>query len=119
MTKIVYNTCFGGFGLSHEAIMRYGELANLNLLYVQGEHDCNNSYYKYGIQDDDHYFSDRDISRTDLFLVQVVEELGDKANDSFSELAIREIEPGTKYRIDDYDGNEAVMTIDDYYWETA
>lgn len=119
MTKIVYNACFGGFGLSHEAIMRYGELANLNLLYVPGEHSWNNSYYKDSIQDDDHYFSDNDISRTDPFLVQVVEELGAKANDTYSELAICELAPGTKYRIDEYDGNEAVLTIDDYDWSVA
>ena len=119
MTKIVYNACFGGFGLSHKAIMRYGELANLNLLYVQGDHDWNSYYYKDGIQDDDHYFSDRDISRTDPFLVQVVEELGKEADDRYSELAIRELEPGTRYRIDEYDGNESVITIDEYHWEVA
>ena len=119
MTKIVYNACFGGFGLSHEATMRYGELADLNLLHVPGEHEWNNSYYKDGVQDDDHYFSASDISRTDPLLVQVVEELGDKANDSYAKLAIQDLEPGTKYRIDEYDGNEAVLTIDDYYWETA
>jgi hypothetical protein len=121
MTKIVYNACFGGFGLSHKAIMRYGELANLNLLYVPGEHSVawDNRYYKDGIQDDEHYFSDRDISRTDPFLAQVVEELGNEANDSYSELAIRELEPGTKYRIDEYDGSERVITVDEYHWEIA
>lgn len=119
MTKIVYNACFGGFGLSHEAIMRYGELANLNLLHVPGEHEWNNSYYKGGVRDDDHYFSDNDISRTDPFLAQVVEELGEEANGSYSELVIRELEPGTKYRIDEYDGNESVVTVDEYHWSVA
>jgi hypothetical protein len=119
MTKIVYNSCFGGFGLSHKAIMRYGELANLNLLYVQGDHEWNSHYYRDGIQDDEHYFSDRDIPRTDPFLVQVVEELGNEAGDIYSELAIRELEPGTKYRIDEYDGAESVMTIDEYEWRIA
>jgi hypothetical protein len=120
MTKVVYNTCYGGFGLSHEATMRYGELANLNLLYVKGnEHRWDSRYYKDGIEDNDHYFSYLDIERDDPLLAQVVEELGDAANGDFSRLAIAELEPGTKYRIDEYDGMESVMTIDDYEWSIA
>lgn len=120
MIKIVYNACHGGFGLSHEATMRYGELANLNLLHVEGEHSLWDShYYKDGIEDDDHYFTGRDIERDDPILAQVVEELGDAANGDFARLAIRELEPGTRYRIDEYDGMETVMTIDDYEWSVA
>jgi len=29
------------------------------------------------------------------------------------------LEPGTQYRIDEYDGMESVMTIDDYEWSIA
>jgi len=119
MTKIVYNACHGGFGLSHEATMRYGELANLNILYVEGDHRWDSHYYKDGIEDDDHYFSSRDIERTDPLLVQVIEELGAAANGDFARLAIRELAPGTQYRIDEYDGMESVMTIDDYEWSIA
>lgn len=95
MTKIVYNACFGGFGLSKKAIARYTELSGIS------------------------EFSVYDLSRTDPFLVQVVEELGEKANDAYSYLLIRELPAGTKYRIDEYDGNERVFTIDDYEWEIA
>jgi len=119
MTKVVYNNCYGGFGLSHEATMRYGELANLNLVYVEGNHRWDSRYYKNGIEDNDHYFSARDIERDDPILVQVVEELGAAANGDFSRLAIAELEPGTQYRIDEYDGLESVMTIDDYEWSVA
>jgi len=98
MTKIVYNTCYGGFGLSKEAIARYWE--------IRGE-----------IPSDDWYAYE--VNRGDPILVQVVEELGKDANDGFSKLAIRELEPGTQYRIDEYDGYESVMTIDDYEWSIA
>jgi len=98
MTKIVFNADYGGFGLSKKAILRYWE--------IKGE-----------IPPDDWY--DREVYRGDPILVQVVEELGKDANDGFSKLAIRELEPGTKYRIDEYDGYESVMTIDDYEWSVA
>ena len=94
MTKIVYNACFGGFGLSETAWERYREL---------------------GGQETSRY----DINRADPVLVQVVEELGEEANTRFSELRIRDLPEGTKYRIDEYDGNESVCTIDDYDWSVA
>ena len=94
MTKIVYNACFGGFGLSETAWERYREL---------------------GGQETSRY----DINRADPALVQVVEELGDAANTRFSDLRITDVPAGTKYRIDEYDGNESVCTIDDYEWSIA
>lgn len=97
MAKIVYNACYGGFGLSDAAINRYAELSGINLYEI---------YHN-------------DMKRHDLFLVQVVEELGEAADADFSNLQIRELPSGTKYRIDEYDGYERVMTIDDYEWEVA
>lgn len=49
-------------------------------------------------------------------LVQVVEELGDKANGEYAKLRIEEVYGS--YRIDEYDGNESVMTSGDYDWIT-
>lgn len=98
MTKIVYNGCFGGFGLSEAAWKRYQELG--------GTAEC---AYDLG----------RDEYRADPVLVQVVEELGKRVNNRFSDLRIRDVPAGTKYRIDEYDGNESVMTIDDYEWSVA
>jgi hypothetical protein len=97
MIKIVYNACYGGFGLSHEAKMRYCEIK--------------------GIPEQTIY--DGDIERTDPVLVQVVEELGDKANGEYAKLRIAKLFPGTLYRIDDYDGFEKVCTQDDYAWSVA
>jgi len=100
VTKIVYNDCYGGFGLSDKAVARYWELKGLPV------HDA---FTRYDLEDD----------RADPVLVQVVEELGQDAGDVFSNLQIRELPEGTLYRIDEYDGRETVMTQDEYTWRVA
>jgi hypothetical protein len=94
MTKIVYNACYGGFGLSEKAFARYKELGGTTDYHV-------------------------DIARTDPILVHVIEELGEEANNGFSKLCMIALPAGTKYRIEEYDGFETVMTFEDYKWETA
>ena len=135
MTKVVYNACYGGFGLSHEAIMRYAEIKGITL-YVNEQKFGGNSYATVPWDEYDRihaecleegnyrranelYFSVSDIDRADPALVQVVEELGEAANDQFAKLRIEELSPGTMYRIDEYDGNESVMTQDSYDWRIA
>ena len=137
MTKIVYNACYGGFSLSHEAIMRYAEIKGITL-YGQDGQDRGRGYSYTTVpleeweriyeechkerdyrRSDELTFSDRSISRTDPALVQVVEELGDAANAPHAKLLIEELPAGTLYRIDEYDGNETVMTQDDYDWSVA
>lgn len=93
MTKVVYNNCYGGFGLSDKALERYNELKGKSL-------------------DDPIY--DWEISRHDPILVQVVEELGEEANGDFADLQIANIDG--PYRIDEYDGSETVETPDSYDW---
>lgn len=90
MRKVVYNTCYGGFGLSKLAVERGKEISN----------DPNWTFYN--------------LPRHDPTLVQVVEELGKDANDSFSKLRIAIVEG--QYRIDEYDGLETVGTRDSYDW---
>lgn len=140
MAKIVYNACFGGFSLSHDGIMRYAELKGIKLYpFVDGRtpdgridlrsqrpatdsearaafctHYCTTPEYS-----NDHYWHGRDIERHDPALVQTVEELGDKANGQCAKLKIEELPAGTLYRIDEYDGNESVMTNSDYQWIVA
>jgi hypothetical protein len=97
MTKIAYNACYGGFGLSSAAIKRGREISG------------NPKWGGWG----------RDISRADPTLIAVIEELGEAANGDCASLKIRELPVGTKYRIDEYDGTEKVVTIDEYDWETA
>ena len=139
MTKIVYNGCYGGFSLSHEAIMRYAEIKGITL-HVHSERSGFSSYYLCPPEEWEQirteegalpvsperfersnalYFSDREIERNDPALAQVVEELGSKANGSYAKLRITEIPAGTLYRIDEYDGIESVETIDTYDWKVA
>lgn len=114
MPKVVVNSCYGGFGLSEKAILRYGEIKGLNLVKIQtshgeGEDRFSSEHYAIdGIDDGDHYFSYHDIERHDPILVQVVEELGDEANDWATSLRIADVPDDAKWYIDDYDGIETV-----------
>lgn len=106
MTKIAYNNRFGGFSLSRAAILRGRK--------ISGDSEWGGCVLK-----NDDYGYLRDHSRTDPILIRVIEELGIKANGPCANLAITDIPAGSQYRIDEYDGNERVMTIDDYDWQTA
>jgi translation initiation factor 2 alpha subunit (eIF-2alpha) len=78
MKKIVINRCYGGFGLSYDALQALG---------IESEHD---------------------IERDDPKLVAVVESMGNKANCRFSELKVVEIPEDVQYFIDEYDGIECI-----------
>ena len=130
MAKIVVNGCFGGFGLSDTAVRRYAEIAGITLYEHTDEFEFvswstvpREEYERMTLDDfvaaNETHFSVYDLSRTDPVLVQVVEELGDAANDLYANLYIVEVPAGTQYRIDEYDGRESVMTIDDYEWSVA
>lgn len=120
MTKIVYNACFGGFSLSDKAICRYAELKGLTL-YPEplGYFNMSNYYTEPPGEKVRATLYDREIDRADPLLVQVVEELGEDANGMCADLQIEDVPTGTAYRIDDYDGNERVMTNSDYEWKVA
>lgn len=136
--KVVINKCFGGFGLSHAATMRYAELAGFTL-YPWVDHITSNvygdratvenpeimkHYSRVPLDDlprDEHgdpklpdgaYFSDSDIERHDPILVRVVEEMGaghrTGASDRYANLKVVEIPDGTDYQIDEYDGREHI-----------
>lgn len=50
----------------------------------------------------------RGLDRHDPKLIQVIEELGDKANGKHAQLTIIEIPDGVDYEIDEYDGSEHI-----------
>jgi hypothetical protein len=110
MTKVVYNACYGGFGLSIEAMDRMVELGYEGLELNPGYNPNSKSMYSYK------YYGDYNIPRHDPILVQVVEELGEKANGNCADLQIEEVYG--PYRIDEYDGNESVKTPTGYDWVT-
>jgi len=95
MTKIVINGCYGGFGLSIAGLDLYNELSGKN------EED------------------DWEIPRNDPHLAMVVETLGKKANGSCADLEVRDLRPGTYYRICEYDGLERIETADTIDWSVA
>jgi len=135
MTKIVYNACYGGFGLSHAALRRWAELKGDTVYdYVDPRYrDRDNSdYHRQLIRctpeeydnassevQNEMFISTYDIPRHDPELVQVVEELGEAANGSCARLVIEELDPGTRYRITEYDGYESVETDDSVDWSVA
>jgi len=86
MIKVVINKDFGGFDLSDEAETLYKE--------------------RKGITDPDWWY--KDIPRNDPVLIQIVEELGDKADGTFSALKIVEIPDDVNWYIEEYDGSEWV-----------
>lgn len=89
MPKVVYNNCYGGFGLSKEATnwlkTNYPEIFN------------------------------KELQRHDPRLVECVETLKEKASTKYSKLEIAEID-GRLYRIEDYDGKETIVEPDDLDW---
>lgn len=116
MKKVVINTCFGGFGLSDEAVERWAELKGIKLSARQETKFGGSYWYVDDIHDDDHYFSSHSVckydepgwGRDDAILVQVVEELGENANGWAAELKIVEIPDDVKWHIHEYDGVEHV-----------
>lgn len=128
--KIVINTCYGGFSLSHEAVMAYGKALGLKLnAYVSdyaksnktsiykaydGKGDVFRIHYstaklnKDGTLPNEGYFSTHGIKRDDPKLVKIVEKMGDKANGTFAKLKIVEIPDGVEWQISEYDGIETI-----------
>ena len=135
--KIVINECYGGFGLSKEACQRYFDLKGqqvwievdkkfsaLDMFTVwlvspekrleikEGE-----AYYKMSRDERTDYnwkysqqiwYQGDNLTRNDPFLVQVVEEMGDKAWGRYAKLAIVEIPDDVPWIIEENDGMEWV-----------
>jgi hypothetical protein len=96
--KVVYNSDYGGFGLSAKA------LAELSALKEAKGEKFDMDDYRYG-----------GLPRHDPDLVAVVEKLGEEASGRFAYLRVKELK-GKRYRIDEYDGSETVREPDDYEW---
>ena len=110
--KIVINSCHGGFQLSHEAMMLYASKKNMNLIPVRSKYAAlvEYDYYLDEVKDEHHFWHDR-IPRNDPALVEVVQELGEKANTRFSKLKIVVIPDDVMWQIQEYDGSEWVAEV--------
>lgn len=93
---IVFNDCYGGFGLSETALDRWAELAGV-----------------------DRPRTGFGIERHNKHLVQVVEQMGDRANAANAKLAFAYVPLSSRYRIEEFDGKETVKTVADYDWKIA
>lgn len=126
--KIILNKCYGGFGLSKEAYELYAKKKGLTLYpYYDSSKDNfitlkkgDSSFLTYYFIED---FGDEVLKnkidwskhlylnyeyRNDPILIEVVEELGAKANGRFSNLVVVDIPDNMDYVIDDYDGIETL-----------
>ena len=123
--KVIINKAVGSFNLSHKAIQRYAELKGINLYgYYEKE---NGSYYRSDDEEAIETYSTAQLTPQDTFretwsifqldrhdplLVQVVEELKEEANTSFSRLKIVEIPEGVQYEIHETDaGIESIHEV--------
>ena len=126
--KLVINKCYGGFGLSLLAQKRYCELAGKEAhfyravgsdlgvkvgieaqeLFVHCVHHDYGEKVDLNTLPDSAFFKDRSLDRDDSILIQVIEELGEKANDVCAQLEIIEIPDGVEWQIEEYDGLEWV-----------
>jgi len=104
--KIVINKCYGGFGLSEEAILLYGKKKDLNIIAVKDKIMKNLCHFYLNEVKDGNYFCERNIQRNDPALIEVVEELGKKAYSYCAELKIVEIPDDVEWIIEEYDGKE-------------
>ena len=135
--KVAINRCFGGFGLSHEAILRYFEIKGITVYPEQGkdhwkfwtywtvkpedriESKEGDAFYAMSLEDRRAYNQahseqtvyERDIARNDPALIQAIEELGEAAAGRFAEIAIVEIPDDANWQIEEYDGLEHVAEV--------
>lgn len=132
--KIVINKCYGGFSLSHAAVMYYAELFDKTLYpYVNKRTNdgidfkmlipyisetetpsilghivyLNKPLNKDSTLEND-YFRPMDIKRNDPILVRVVQKLKKKANGMCADLKIITIPDDVDFEVEEYDGTEWV-----------
>ena len=130
--KIILNKCFGGFDVSPQGYELYAKKKGLELFKYKDNLDFRNRQY-IKLKDEEnelfkYYFikdfgevakiSDEDYKKYNLYLreeyrqdqtlIEVVEELGEKASGRFGKLEVVEIPDNSFYKIDEYDGVETL-----------
>lgn len=131
--KIAINRCWGGFRLSHTAIILYAKLKGIKLYAVtenrtpdgrldmkhfipyKGRGNVLRHYLTKPLKEDGTYEGDSyyypDIDRSDPLLIQVIEKLGKKASSDLSNIVIKEIPDDVKWEINNYDGMESIHEV--------
>lgn len=134
MKKIVINACYGGFSLSPEATLRlyelggpvkawpveeyfkdaglsFGEMKNRLAEwrnYLAGKHKGRGLFLSVFSPDEKFVLDVCTDDRSNPLLVQVVEELGKKADGACAALKVVEVPNNVDYVIEEYDGSEWV-----------
>jgi hypothetical protein len=138
--NVIINACYGGFGLSTLAVIKYYEAKGIKVFPYQSGYMNNNkelipihedavllgnNNYSYSVdiyrtdkahkldkrrREEFFIYIDYDLKRHDETLVQIVQELGKNANSSCANLQVVEIADGLDYTIDEYDGFESITT---------
>jgi hypothetical protein len=99
--KIVINRSYGIFRLSSEA--------HALIAARKGwKHACSDYDIDYWYDHDNNPIYDTQLNRSDKDLIDVVEELGENANGTYSELKVVNIPDGINFSIEEYDGLEHV-----------
>ena len=106
--KIVINKKHGGFHLSKEAVLLYGEKKGLNIIVKQDEVIKDLYHYYLNEEKEENGFSEWDIERNDPIFVEVIEQLGNLASSRYGKLKVVEVPDDVKWYISDYDGIEEV-----------
>lgn len=131
--KIVINNKHGGFGLSKAGVMRYAEIKGITLypepklsfiMYYTVPEDeriavAGDSFYKMTLDERQEYnkkyrsqiLNEHGIERNDPALIQVFEELGEKANGVHADLKVVDIPDDVNWEIEEYDGLEWVAEV--------
>ena len=103
--KVVINRDYGGFGLSDEAIRLYAEKKGLVL--NSRKSDSLGGFTNYYFEENGEFFDDRDLSRDDPILVEIVETLtSEKASGPYALLKVVEIPDDVEWEVKEYDGME-------------
>ena len=126
--KVAVNRCYGGFGLSNEAVELIAKKKGMNITKVPTAYKFDrvwclgdlSSFLKlektfHTSSEDRKKYLSRKISpytfykdRTDKDLLEVIQELGSTVNDRTSNLEIVEIPDDIEWEISEYDGMESI-----------
>lgn len=104
--EVAYNDKYGGFGISKRALERMVEL---------GSEDAKKYYEKLDknlLSSYDSFY--HDVVRFDPILIQVIKELGKRANGGGSRLAVAKVHLDSLIQTECYDGKESVRNAMDY-----
>ena len=125
--QVVINRRYGGYGLSHEAIMALAELKGFKLFPIKGEYSTmqywkkehtpltHKEFMKLSETEREAYlkmkkefkFEPMYVPRHDKDLVKIVRTMGEAANGPFAHLVI--VDAHKNYDIDEYDGMEKII----------